>query len=126
MSQSNYTDHPAFTAKARFVAFKKDFREKQTVMRTVVCKFGGSSLADAAQFRKVKAILKEDPDRRIVIASAPGKRYDDDIKVTDLLLHCFELAAAGNPFEETLRQISERFNGIINELGIDYALADDI
>ena len=112
--------------KGPLFAFKNDFREKQRVMRTVVCKFGGSSLADAGQFRKVKAIVNEDPDRRIVIASAPGKRFDGDIKVTDLLQHCFDLAVSGNSFEETLHQISERFNGIINELGIDFSLSDDI
>ncbi|MBQ5743202.1 MAG: aspartate kinase, partial [Clostridia bacterium] len=49
-----------------------------------VLKFGGSSLADADQFRKVAAIVKSDPDNRFVVASAPGKRFNDDIKVTDL------------------------------------------
>ena len=54
-------------------------------MGVKVSKFGGSSLADAAQFRKVKAILTSDPDRRIAVPSAPGKRASTDVKVTDLL-----------------------------------------
>ena len=53
-------------------------------MRIKVAKFGGSSLADASQFAKVKSILLSDPDRRIVVPSAPGKRSSVDIKVTDL------------------------------------------
>ena len=50
----------------------------------IVAKFGGSSLADAAQFQKVKAIIEENPERKYVVPSAPGKRADGDIKVTDL------------------------------------------
>ena len=61
-------------------------------MRTVVAKFGGTSLADAGQFRKVQQIIKSDPDRRFIVVSAPGKRFPDDIKVTDLLLKCWENA----------------------------------
>ena len=49
-----------------------------------IVKFGGSSLADAHQFKKVGDIIKSDPDRRFVVHSAPGKRFKDDIKVTDL------------------------------------------
>ena len=55
-------------------------------MRTVVAKFGGTSLADAAQILKVVDIIQEDPARRIIVASAPGKRFADDVKITDLLL----------------------------------------
>ncbi len=51
-----------------------------------VVKFGGSSLADAAQFQKVIKIVQSDPDRRVVVTSAPGKRFAGDIKVTDLLI----------------------------------------
>ena len=50
-----------------------------------VVKFGGSSLADAEHFRRVAAIVKADPDRRFVVASAPGKRFSSDTKVTDML-----------------------------------------
>ena len=61
-------------------------------MEVKVVKFGGSSLADANQFRKVADIIKADDTRRYVVASAPGKRNSDDIKVTDMLYKCFELA----------------------------------
>ena len=51
-----------------------------------VVKFGGSSLANAAQYQKVIEILRADPERRIVVVSAPGKCFKDDVKVTDLLI----------------------------------------
>lgn len=57
-------------------------------MNPIVVKFGGSSLATAAQFEKVAAIIRENPARRYVVASAPGKRFDGDTKVTDLLYCC--------------------------------------
>ena len=60
-------------------------------MSVKVLKFGGSSLADAEHFKKVADIVKSDPSRRYVVASAPGKRSDDDEKVTDLLYKCYEL-----------------------------------
>ena len=58
-------------------------------MSVKVLKFGGSSLADAEHFKKVADIVKSDPSRRYVVASAPGKRSDDDEKVTDLLYKCY-------------------------------------
>ena len=53
-----------------------------------VLKFGGSSLADANQFAKVRQIVQSDPSRRVVVVSAPGKRSADDHKITDLLYLC--------------------------------------
>ena len=55
--------------------------------RIVVAKFGGTSVADAAQFRKIRDIIRSNPERRFIVVSAPGKRFPDDIKVTDLLLN---------------------------------------
>ena len=52
-------------------------------MRTIVAKFGGTSLADAGQFRKIREIVDSDPDRRFIVASAPGKRFPKDIKIID-------------------------------------------
>ena len=95
-------------------------------MRTVVAKFGGTSLASAAQFIKVQEIVKADPDRRFVVASAPGKRFPEDIKVTDLLLRCYEAAAGENDFEPILEQIALRFREIIAQLGIDFPLDNEI
>ena len=53
-----------------------------------VVKFGGSSLASGEQLKKVLQIVVSDPERKVVVVSAPGKRYSDDIKVTDLLIEC--------------------------------------
>ena len=87
-----------------------------------VVKFGGSSLADAKQFRKVAAIIKSDPDRRFVVASAPGKRFSDDIKITDMLYSCYEKAAKGEDFSKAFDAIEERYDSIISELGVDISL----
>ena len=54
-------------------------------MNTIVTKFGGSSLADSIQFKKVKNIIEGNYDRKYVVPSAPGKRFSNDFKVTDLL-----------------------------------------
>ena len=86
---------------------------------TKVVKFGGSSLADAKQFKKVADIILADPTRRFVVASAPGKRFVEDIKVTDMLYKCYELASEGENFDEEFQAIKDRFNGIISELGIE-------
>ena len=87
-----------------------------------VVKFGGSSLADANQFRKVAAIIKSDEKRKYVVPSAPGKRFPDDIKVTDMLYKCADLAASVADFSETFGIIKERYNGIISELGVEINL----
>lgn len=91
-----------------------------------VVKFGGSSLADANQFRKVADIIKSDPDRRYVVASAPGKRDAHDVKVTDMLLQCFRLVRDKKSIDETFDKIRERYNGIIRDLGIDFSLEEDL
>lgn len=91
-------------------------------MSNKVVKFGGSSLADANQFKKVAAIIKSDDKRRYVVPSAPGKRFSDDIKVTDMLYKCCELASSGMDFSKDFQMIKDRYNGIISELGIDMSL----
>lgn len=93
---------------------------------TKVVKFGGSSLADAKQFQKVADIILEDPARRFVVASAPGKRFVEDVKVTDMLYNCYELASEGENFDQQFQSIKDRYNGIIEELGIeDFSLDED-
>ena len=67
-----------------------------------VVKFGGSSLASAEQFMKVGAIIRADESRRYVVPSAPGKRFSDDTKVTDMLYHCYELAEQSKAFNKQL------------------------
>lgn len=61
----------------------------EAIIMSKIVKFGGSSLADATQFQKVYDIIKSDKDRRFVVPSAPGKRFKDDTKVTDLLYKIF-------------------------------------
>ena len=90
-----------------------------------VVKFGGSSLADAKQFRKVAEIIHADEERCYVVPSAPGKRFKDDTKVTDMLYHCYEEVENGEDFAKAFAPIKERYNGIINELGIDLSLEDE-
>lgn len=93
-------------------------------MRKVV-KFGGSSLATAEQFRKVGNIIRADKDRRFVVPSAPGKRFDGDIKVTDMLYDCYATAEAGGDFSGKLNAIKTRYNEIITGLGLDFSLDED-
>ena len=95
-------------------------------MKIKVLKFGGSSLADSGQFKKVSDIVKADPSRRFVVASAPGKRFDDDIKVTDLLYSCYEKARSGMDFDPVLSEIAGRFREIITELDIDFDIDPEI
>ncbi|MBE6863132.1 MAG: aspartate kinase [Ruminococcus flavefaciens] len=94
-------------------------------MANKVVKFGGSSLADANQFRKVADIIKSDAKRKYVVPSAPGKRFSEDIKITDMLYKCCELAGSGMDFSAEFQIIRDRYNGIISELGIDMSLDAD-
>jgi aspartate kinase len=84
-----------------------------------VAKFGGTSLADAAQFRKTKAIVEADPERRYVVASAPGKRFDSDSKVTDLLYLLSSHIEQNAPYGQILDLIKNRFLDLEDELGVD-------
>ena len=95
-------------------------------MKTIALKFGGSSLATAAQFEKVRNIIEKDPARRYVVASAPGKRNSADTKVTDLLYLCYELAVLKENFESALGKIRDRFQDIITELNISFDLDPEI
>ena len=87
-----------------------------------VVKFGGSSLASAEQFKKVGNIIHSDEERRFVVPSAPGKRFSDDTKVTDMLYECYAAASKGKDYKPVLDKIKERYNGIINELGLSISL----
>ncbi len=95
-------------------------------MRTVVAKFGGTSLAGAEQFRKVREIVESDPDRRFLVASAPGKRFPEDVKVTDLLLRCYETAVGKGDFLPGLNDVESRFREILDGLGLTFPLEDEI
>ena len=90
-----------------------------------VVKFGGSSLASAEQFMKVGNIIRADESRIYVIPSAPGKRFSDDIKVTDMLYGCYALADEGKNFDEELNAIKDRYNEIIKGLGLKMTLDEE-
>ncbi len=91
-----------------------------------VAKFGGTSLADASAFRRVAAIINSDPDRRYIVASAPGKRFSDDIKVTDMLYECYNHAIAGESTDASFDKVKARFADIINDLGVDFDIDSEI
>ena len=98
-------------------------------MSIKVVKFGGSSLADADRFRRVAEIIKADPERRYAVPSAPGKRFSDDIKITDMLYQCYNLAkepSTKEEFETCYNNICARFLGIIADLGLDFDISGEL
>ncbi len=90
-----------------------------------VVKFGGSSLASAEQFMKVGNIIRADEERRFVVPSAPGKRFDNDTKVTDMLYSCYALAEKDHNFMAEMSNIEERYNEIISGLKLDLDLSGE-
>lgn len=89
------------------------FREK---VDCKVAKFGGTSLADAAHFRKCAEIIKAEPQRKYVVVSAPGKRSESDEKVTDLLIACTEKDR--DAAEEILSKVQSRYKVLVRSLGV--------
>ncbi|MCD8308275.1 MAG: aspartate kinase [Clostridia bacterium] len=88
-------------------------------MALKVCKFGGTSMADGNVMSRVKKIIESDSDRRIVVVSAPGKRYSDDIKITDVLYRCCdEVEKTGEA--PSFNIIRTRFTSIVKELNLDF------
>ena len=83
-----------------------------------VAKFGGSSLANANQIKKVVDIILSDSERRIIVVSAPGKRLKEDTKVTDLLIILADSILLGNDGNHELKIIMERFKSIIFQEGL--------
>ena len=92
-------------------------------MQIKALKFGGSSLSDAEQFKKAAAIVMAEPSRRYVVVSAPGKRFNGDEKITDMLYEAYAIADEGNDITEIFGRIRSRFEDIINGLGIDLDLS---
>ena len=90
-----------------------------------VTKFGGSSMADAKQYRKVRDILLSDPSRRVVVVSAAGKRNKKDHKITDLLYLCYAHTLYGVDCTGVLEMVSSRYIAIRDELGIDLNLEEE-
>ncbi len=90
-----------------------------------VVKFGGSSLADAAHFRMVQDIVTAEDCRRYVVPSAPGKRFKEDDKVTDLLYKCYEVSADPKALKEVFARVKERYELIIEGLGLALDLTEE-
>ena len=87
-----------------------------------VCKFGGSSVADAGQFLKIKNIVKSDKSRKFVVVSAVGKANKDDHKITDLLYVLYSHVKYGVDYESILKIVEDKYNAIKNELGLSINL----
>lgn len=90
-----------------------------------VVKFGGSSLASAEQFKKVGEIIRAEESRRYVVPSAPGKRFSDDVKVTDMLYKCYGAAIKEKKFVSLLDEIQARYQEIIDGLELDLSLDEE-
>lgn len=95
-------------------------------MGKIVVKFGGSSLADAAQFRKVRDIIRMDPRRCYVVPSAPGRRFPEDEKITDLLYQTYRSQRNGENIEPIFRRVRERYLSIAEELGLSFPIAREL
>ena len=93
-------------------------------MSVVVTKFGGSSLADAGQIKKMEEIVRSDANRCFVVPSAPGKRFSDDIKVTDMLYALYEEQDPAS--SKTFAALKERFGGICSDLGVKVNIMSEL
>ena len=91
-----------------------------------VTKFGGSSLASASQLKKVLDIIKDDPERRFVVVSAPGKRNAEDTKVTDALIRYYKEFTSDKDITQTQQWIIERYRAITEELGLKESIIQEI
>lgn len=87
-----------------------------------VAKFGGSSVADGIQLTKTKQIIEQDPDRRYIVVSAPGKRFDGDNKITDLLYLCKTHIDHNLPYDQIFQVVADRYMAVEVNLGIDVDL----
>ena len=94
-------------------------------MGLVAAKFGGTSAADGIQIRKIKAIVEENPDRRYVVVSAPGKRFSADSKITDMLYLIKTQIDMGAPYEQVMQVVKERYLGLEADLGVSVGIADE-
>ncbi|MCM1437840.1 MAG: aspartate kinase [Roseburia sp.] len=88
-------------------------------MSLKVCKFGGTSMADGNTMQAVKKIIESDKTRKFVVVSAPGKRFNGDTKVTDLLYACYDELAATGSCAENFSKVRRRFESIVKELNLD-------
>ena len=92
----------------------------------IVSKFGGSALASPDMAKKTAEIIKSDPARRYIFVSAPGRRFKNDLRVTDLLYLTHSRFKSRENYDETLNQVKERFTDIIQGLGVDFNIDAEI
>ena len=88
-----------------------------------VAKFGGSSVADGIQIKKTREIIDADPARKVIVVSAPGRRFDEDIKITDVLYLCETHREHNLPYDQLLQVVQDRFTATAANLGSDIDLA---
>lgn len=91
-------------------------------MGVKVAKFGGSSVADGIQLTKTKQIIEADPDRKYIIVSAPGKRFDGDNKITDLLYLCKTHMEHNLPYDQVFQVVTDRYMAVKLNLGVEVDL----
>ena len=89
-------------------------------MSVKVCKFGGTSMAAGNVIKSVKKIVESDSERKYVVVSAPGKRYSNDTKLTDILYACHTALISGEDFKGCFEPVKARFRAIVKELGMDF------
>ena len=92
-------------------------------MNTIITKFGGSSLADANQFKKVKDIIFSNKARKYVVPSAPGKRNSKDTKITDLLYLCHAHVETGISLDDVFKHVEARYTEIVKDLGLEFNIS---
>ncbi len=114
-----------FTNWLNYYVYQETPYDIDTIREKKVLKFGGSSLSDSGQFKKVKDIIGSDKNRNLVVVSAPGRRYREDIKITDLLIGYGE-----SKYEDEksgiLNLIRDRYYNIVKELGLESSILKDI
>ena len=99
---------------------------RSCIMQTKVLKFGGTYIASAEQFKKVRSIVKSEKERKYVVASAPGTRFKNDEKITDLLYKCYELFSENKSFNDVFYKIEKRFLEIENDLNLEVNISEEL
>ncbi|KOR26713.1 aspartate kinase [Clostridium sp. L74] len=94
--------------------------------KVVVAKFGGSSLSNSEQFRKVKSIVYGNQNRKYIVPSAPGKRFKEDYKITDLLYLCHTHRENGISFDDVFKHIEERYLNLARELQVKLDIKNEL
>ena len=95
-------------------------------MGVKVAKFGGSSVADGIQLTKTKQIIEQDPSRKFIVVSAPGKRFDGDNKITDLLYLCKTHMEHNLPYDQVFQVVADRYMAVALNLGVEAGLMDHL